>query len=884
MADENTMDSGVPLGPNGLRRVIIGPDGKALPDVSVAAQPETGLTGAVDKLFGINGQPRYQTWPEKMVREAVAAPGNVLASPTPMTSEDLIEPAQAISALAGGGSLPGVMMNGLEKNALGIVPVAAAKKLKVESRPPSDLLKAVAENTEGASIDADGHLIVNMVRSQHPDQEMSESVRGGVFYLPKGDKNARHYNGTTNNNYGGAQAIEGETAFKNPLLVKGATGGKAPESAYNQLMGNNKAYQALDADVQKAAFSGSKNMREELVSQFLEKHAPEMQDYAGYIIENSSKGNQLRYALQEAAIASAARQAGHDGILGYSELRGANSGKQRISEIYDVRENRYPSPSGEYNVHPQFLSDSAVPSLGIQAIAQSNAPRFYSAVEKQVAAAQPKMSGDQWLSTLGNKPGVKPDEMQYTGLNDFLAGKKSVTREEIQQHLEGNKLKLEEVVKGARPALRPEEQIKLNDLEKRFADGDKTLNYNDSMDLAELRMSAKQQEMASSPSKYSQYQLPGGENYREMLMTLPPEKVKLEQYKVHRQDGHVDSTYADAANAAKRAEAIGGTVKQAEELNLNGGYHSSHWDEPNILAHMRMNDRTIDGKKTLHLEEIQSDWHQQGRKEGYAGELPAHIKAEELALEKQKADLLKPYGDITGILKAIGNGDKQAMSVRAQRFEIESRLKDIAGMRGEMRGTNQGQSIKVPDAPFKKNWHELALKRAIAEAAENGYDRLSWTAGGDHPTNPKNLGQTGEQADAADRGMRGFYDSILPKSVEKLTGQKVQKGELSVSTALKDKNAFRTYARENGHANATDAQIDRMWMTEDNLAKKFMKTEQTKSIHYIDIPQSLRESIVGKGQPLFSAPPMLTPVDHDPFKFTPVEGDPFNPITNKDAA
>jgi hypothetical protein len=286
----------------------------------------------------------------------------------------------------------------------------------------------------------------------------------------------------------------------------------------------------------------------------------------------------------------------------------------------------------------------------------------------------------------------------------------------------------------------------------------------------------------------------------------------------------------------------------------------------------------------LHLEEIQSDWHQQGRKEGYAGELPAHIKAEELALEKQKADLLKPYGDITGILKAIGNGDKQAMSVRAQRFEIESRLKDIAGMRGEMRGTNQGQSIKVPDAPFKKNWHELALKRAIAEAAENGYDRLSWTAGGDHPTNPKNLGQTGEQADAADRGMRGFYDSILPKSVEKLTGQKVQKGELSVSTALKDKNAFRTYARENGHANATDAQIDRMWMTEDNLAKKFMKTEQTKSIHYIDIPQSLRESIVGKGQPLFSAPPMLTPVDHDPFKFTPVEGDPFNPITNKDAA
>ena len=48
-----------------------------------------------------------------------------------------------------------------------------------------------------------------------------------------------------------------------------------------------------------------------------------------------------------------------------------------------------------------------------------------------------------------------------------------------------------------------------------------------------------------------------------------------------------------------------------------GKYRSSHWDEPNILAHVRMNDRTIDGKKALHLEEIQSDWHQQGRERGY---------------------------------------------------------------------------------------------------------------------------------------------------------------------------------------------------------------------------------------------------------------------------
>ena len=49
--------------------------------------------------------------------------------------------------------------------------------------------------------------------------------------------------------------------------------------------------------------------------------------------------------------------------------------------------------------------------------------------------------------------------------------------------------------------------------------------------------------------------------------------------------------------------------------NVNNNYRSSHWDEPNVLAHIRMNDRNIDGKKSLHLEEIQSDWMQSHRKE-----------------------------------------------------------------------------------------------------------------------------------------------------------------------------------------------------------------------------------------------------------------------------
>ena len=42
-----------------------------------------------------------------------------------------------------------------------------------------------------------------------------------------------------------------------------------------------------------------------------------------------------------------------------------------------------------------------------------------------------------------------------------------------------------------------------------------------------------------------------------------------------------------------------------------------------------------------------------------------------------------------------------------------------------MRPTRQA----VPNAPFKSSWHELAMKRMLRYAAENGYDRLSWDTG-----------------------------------------------------------------------------------------------------------------------------------------------------------
>jgi hypothetical protein len=228
-----------------------------------------------------------------------------------------------------------------------IVPPSVANEMGMATTlPKDDIFTQAVANTPAARMSEEG-LHLNLMRKQKPEQAMTESVRSGVFYLPEGSANIKHYGGSTS--YGGTNKITGETLYKNPLFVKGATGGKAPEAAYAQLTDKDQL-KLLQEDVFKAVNSGSPNMRDDLVQQFLEKHAPDLTDYASYIVDNSRKGNQLRYALQEAAVAQKVRDAGYDAVIGHSK------GKQGpfISEIFDVRESHYPNQYGDFQLNPKF--------------------------------------------------------------------------------------------------------------------------------------------------------------------------------------------------------------------------------------------------------------------------------------------------------------------------------------------------------------------------------------------------------------------------------------------------------------------------------------------------------------------------------------------------
>jgi len=119
----------------------------------------------------------------------------------------------------------------------------------------------------------------------------------------------------------------------------------------------------------------------------------------------------------------------------------------------------------------------------------------------------------------------------------------------------------------------------------------------------------------------------------------------------------------------------------------------------------------------LHLEELQSDWHQQGREKGYRGNQKRidWNDPEYIAARKRAMELNNEFN------RNSGRPDRQA--------EIQPLMEEANRVERSIVDNNNKVGNLVPDAPFKKNWEEMALKRLIHHAAENGYHGVVVTPG-----------------------------------------------------------------------------------------------------------------------------------------------------------
>ena len=372
----------------------------------------------------------------------------------------------------------------------------------------------------------------------------------------------------------------------------------------------------------------------------------------------------------------------------------------QVIALQDAYARAYAKGTGS-NTEDYFKGLSAVQggTPGKNAFRQEDVPLFYSKLSEVVnQKMQGPMDAGQLRKMLASA-GVKPDEMLWSRMDD-LSGK--VTKEQVQEHLAENAVQVKEVMKGADhgtlnsiakelqvakeersayirslpPGMRASDYVEVQQLDKRIAD------LSDGYDRELKNVQASQE------TKHSRYQTPGGSNYKELLLTLPTKGLSA----------------ADQELLQRSRKSIAGLtdeemdrLEKIENNQASSDYISSHWNEPNVLAHIRMNDRVgPDGKKILFVEEIQSDWHQAGRDKGYTD--PA-------------------------VRKKIDDNQAKLITMQSKTPEFDALWRETYDL---LETQKHGA---VPDAPFKKNWEQLAMKRVMKYAAENGYDRVAWLPG-----------------------------------------------------------------------------------------------------------------------------------------------------------
>lgn len=568
-------------------------------------------------------------------------------------------------------------------------------------------------------------------------------------------------------------------------------------------------------------------------------------------------------------------------------------------------------------------------------------PAFYSALAQSVEQGRgAPRRGDAaawkgWLDGAQRRGEFRQGERDWLGLDAWLDGRETTTRDELTEFVRANQVQVQDVVLSDESLKNISDDLNTwmgDNLNQDLLDGspdffdvmetlrEQALEFDDEgeADLARQyrAMAEEARRLANgstpTPPKFASYQLPGGESYRELLLTLP----RIERTTPPVAD---DGTLENFALQPGEP-----TIERAPE------FRSNHFSQPNVLAHVRFNERTTsqDGTsytppiKTLFIEEIQSDWHQQGRKRGYD---TAERKAAAATKNEKQRALLDQMDTLLARGQAAGRrGHWQDTVLPADLSRYENLLDEFNAIDSATSPTG------LPDAPFKATdeWAMLAFKRMVRYAAENGFDRIAWTTGAQQaerydlskqvdrigytkrPDGLYNISVEGkdrgdpvfaedgisldrieevvgkdmaskianEEGNVYDRnngsvtaeltgvdlkvggeGMRAFYDSILPKAVNKWAkrfGGRVGSAKIASSSKVaKDLGSAEIEAVTAFH-DISGRFWNRLSRQEQNgLTRQYLMNArgetETLSVHVLDLTPDMRAAALA-GLPMFS--------------------------------
>jgi hypothetical protein len=356
---------------------------------------------------------------------------------------------------------------------------------------------------------------------------------------------------------------------------------------------------------------------------------------------------------------------------------------------------------------------------------------FSSRLSEGVDKLQDKGTGPQFLAQLSKMKGVPQAEIKVTGLDEYLKSTPKVTKQEVQDYLETNRLQLieDERIAGAgrlterdlnalpkefdwldrydldeqfedKAHLRNHLMVTLNrhfdDLEADAADTGGFYAKDSSGEVRYIPESRKFEWLESEQDRIddilsefpdfnsatnfsNDYLIPGGQNYREILYKLPDDKV--------------------------------------EGVFLPPASH--YTDAMNTFGTIRSTDRTIDGTPTLFAEEIQSDWAIAGAKRGYAIDKKAELPEGTRIFAPGEANI--PGESWSSFTVRIPN------SVHGRNlFYGTTREEAIANAQSFIA---QPTRNPVPDNPFRGNWYKPVINNFLVKAAKENKGGIGFPVG-----------------------------------------------------------------------------------------------------------------------------------------------------------
>jgi len=360
---------------------------------------------------------------------------------------------------------------------------------------------------------------------------------------------------------------------------------------------------------------------------------------------------------------------------------------------------------------------------------------FYSPTERLAANLQPKGTGQQYLGILSKGDGQGSriqEEMADMGLDTWLKSKGKVSRDEVLDYISENRLRYGKKV-GRNQWSQSDEDI-LAELEDRASRKVRTPPDTD-----------------FNP-QYQKFSQEGGTNYQEGLLTVPnsAEKFKAEHkikdglwdfgggvrikktkngsYALQHPDPHPDrrGQWVNGSSYGSLDQALKENNKFVPEL----GYKSPHYDQANIgLTTRTQSFNTPDGNSVHLMDELQSDWHKEGKKKGYKdGEVPVVVESDvRVEFVPPKVPDGHDPSNYPGYYEYFNTSNGKLITRGAGNQTKEQATKDAMGWLEAQLG--EADLKKVPNAPAKQSWINQGIKKEINQTIADGKDYFAWTGG-----------------------------------------------------------------------------------------------------------------------------------------------------------